>query len=246
VRELGRLDRINVEGTRAVLGLATELGVRRVIYVSDLAVSPSLPVNPHATPYVQSKTRAHHEVRQALQDGLPVTSVSFGPVIGPGDVGWLGGLLGRYALRRLPVMFGGETAYSFVTAQEAVENLRQTALSGAAGEAYTLAGPALTLRELFVQAQRATGLPAPYLWLPAALARLWARALRNVRPDLAESAGWLGGQASTPARRESTHQAARLDEALRASVQWHQEQERQRQEAARLVREQANQPEAPA
>src|SRR5262245_36970150 len=37
-RDLERLDRINVEGTRSVLALAGELGVRRIVYVSDLAV----------------------------------------------------------------------------------------------------------------------------------------------------------------------------------------------------------------
>ena len=49
-----------------------------------------------------------------------------------------------------------------------------------------MAGPALTRLEFFAAAERATGLPAPRVWLPSGLARWVAGWLGRLRPDLAE------------------------------------------------------------
>jgi nucleoside-diphosphate-sugar epimerase len=253
-RDLGRLDRINVEGTRAVLALAGELGVGRVVYLSDLAVygeTRGRAVDETAAPqestgasaYGQSKTRAHREVTQAIQRNLPVTLVCVSAIVGPGDAGWLGRLLGRYARRRLQVMLGGDSTYGFVPAASAAQGLRQAAVRGAAGQVYFLAGPALTLRQFFTAAQQSTGLPAPLLWLPAGLARLAARSLRRLRPDLAQTAHWMAGHThlgdAAKAERELGWHAGPLAPALRASVDWHIEQERLALEAQRAAREHA-------
>jgi nucleoside-diphosphate-sugar epimerase len=238
----GRLDLVNVEGARGLLGLAGELGVGRFVHVSDLHAINSPGGAPSA--YGASKRRAHAAMAQAMRDGLPVTLACPGALVGAGDAGWLGKLLGRYARRRLWVGVGGESAYGFLSAREAAAGLRLAAARGIAGETYALAGPSLTLRQFFAEAQLATGLPAPYGWLPAAWARLTARALERVRPDWAEAASHYAGRAcpadGTQAERNLGWRAERLNEALRASVRWHPEQERLRRAAARMARERAS------
>jgi dihydroflavonol-4-reductase len=247
-KDLARLERINVEGTQAVLALAAELAVPRVVYVSDLAVfgdTGGQPVNKAAAlpPYAASKHRAHAVALQAARAGLPLTLVCPGALVGPADDGWLGRILGRYARRSLWAVVGGESAYSFVSAASVADGLRLAAVRGQVGETYCLPGPALTLRLFFAEAQRVTGLPAPFLWLPPGLARLLGRLAARVRPDLAEAASHYSGGAVVgdvaEAERELGWRPAPLAAALREAVDWHMEQERLRREAARAAREPA-------
>jgi dihydroflavonol-4-reductase len=115
-----------------------------------------------------------------------VVVVCPGAIYGPGDASLRGRLLRRWASRRLPLLIGPETAACWTHAADAAAGHWLAASQGRPGETYFLAGPALSQREFFAAAERATGLPAPRLWLPAGLARLAARWLGRIRPDLAE------------------------------------------------------------
>jgi dihydroflavonol-4-reductase len=197
-RDYPLVQRINVDGTREVLELAAELGGPRVVFTSALEIygdtggqvldEAHLPQSPlPESEYARSKRRALLDVVQPMQArGLPVVVVCPGAIYGPGDASLRGGLLRRYGQRRLPVMIGAETAFGWTHAADAAAGHFLAATQGRPGETYFLAGPALSYREFFSAAGRATGLPAPGLWLPAGLARLLARWLRRVRPGLAE------------------------------------------------------------
>ena len=197
-RDYARLERINVEGTREVLELAAELGGPRVVYTSALEIygdthgqvldEANLPqTGPLESEYARSKRRALLEVVAPMQAlSLPVTVVCPGALYGAGDQSLPGRLLRRYAQRRLPVMIGAETAFSWAHADDVAEGHWLAATLGRPGETYFLAGPALSYREFFSAAERATGLPAPRLWLPGGLAGTLAKWLRRVRPGLAE------------------------------------------------------------
>ena len=197
-RDVGLLQRINVAGTREVLELAAELGVPRVVFTSAPEVygdtsgrlldEAHLPLAPQlASAYARSKRQALLEVVQPLQaQGLPVVVVCPGALYGADDASLRGRLLRRWASRRLPVMIGPESANSWTHAADAASGHWLAATLGRPGETYFLAGPALTQREFFAAGQRATGLPAPRLWLPSGLARLAARWFGHIRPDLAE------------------------------------------------------------
>jgi nucleoside-diphosphate-sugar epimerase len=197
-RDYPLMQRINIEGTREVLELAADLGGPRVVFTSTLEVYgdtggqvldeahlPAAPLLP--SEYARSKRRALLEVVQPLQArGLPVVVVCPGALYGPGEASLRGRLWQRYAQRRLPLMIGGESAYCWTHAADAAEGHWLAATQGRVGETYLLAGPALNQREFFAAAERATGLPAPRLWLPASWARLGARWLGRLRPGLAE------------------------------------------------------------
>ena len=146
-KDYPRLERINVDGTRALMTLAGELGVPRLVYTSDLAIygdtgpEPltesllALPAHaPRTSAYAQSKFRAHTEVALPLmQAGLPLTIVCPGPLYGPGEHRALGRLLRQYALGRLPLAVGGEGRASYTYAADAAAGLRLAATRGAAG-----------------------------------------------------------------------------------------------------------------
>lgn len=250
-----RLERINVEGTRAVLTLAGELGVPRIVYTSDLAVfgdTAGRQVDEDAVPetvsagsaYARSKWRAHREVaRPLVAQGLPVTIVCPGALYGPGDSGEAGRVLRRYALRRLPVMAGPGTAKSWTYAADAAAGHRLAATHGAAGETYLLAGPAHTWRTFLAEGERATGRPAPRLWVPDAAPRLLARALERAWPSLAERLAAYAGQThlgqADKAGRELGWRARPAAAGLRETVAWLAAQERLAREAARHAKAQA-------
>ncbi len=204
-RDYPLMQRINVDGTREVLELAADLGGPRVVFTSTLEIYGDTggqvldevhqPPSPRlASEYARSKRRALVEVVQPMQAlGLPVIVVCPGALYGPGDTSPRGRLLRRWAQRRLPVMIGPETAFSWTHAADAAAGHWLAATKGLPGETYFLAGPRLSQKEFFSIAEHLTGWPAPKLWLPAGLARLLAGWLRRVRPGLAEVLRSFGG-----------------------------------------------------
>ncbi len=251
-KDYERLARINVEGTRALLTLAGELGVPRLVYTSTLAAYGAAPtgrlideVAPPALPpresvYAHSKYRAHFEVARPLQaQGLPLTIVVPGLLYGPGDTLPLGRLLRRYALGRLPVALGGEGSFNFTHAADAAAGHRLAAVLGAAGQTYVLPGPALTLRAFLAEGERATGRKAPRLWLPGGLVRLLAKVLQPIRPQAAEQLRTFSGPsllgAATRALSELGWQARSAAAGLPETVAWYEEEERQAEEARRVA-----------
>ena len=229
-RDIALLQRINVAGTREVLELAAELGVPRVVFTSALEIygdtagqmldeahQPPAPLL--ASAYARSKRQALLEVVQPLQArGLPVVVVCPGALYGPSDASLRGRLLRRWASRRLPVMIGPDSAYCWTRAADAAAGHWLAATHGQPGETYFLAGPALSQREFFAAAEQATGLPAPRLWLPSGLARLAARSLGRLRPDLAEVLRAFSGLTylarSDKAQRELGWQSRSLQDGL--------------------------------
>ena len=193
-----RMRRINVEGTRETLELAAELGVPKIVYTSTVAVfgdthgqlvDETYKANGlhFESEYERTKYLAHYEVAVPLQQrGAPVVIVCPGMIYGPGDTSQLLTVHRLYARRRLPVMIGGESAVTWAHVDDIAAGHRLAAEKGKPGETYVLAGPALTYKEFFNAGERATGLPAPRLWLPSSLARTMARVLRQVSPGTAE------------------------------------------------------------
>lgn len=213
-----RMRRINVEGTRNVLELAMELGVPKTVYTSTVAAfgdTRGAVVDESHRPegagfkseYERTKYLAHFDVAVPLQRrGLPLVIVCPGGIYGPGDTSQLGGLIRRYARRRLPAMLGPDNALTWAHVDDVAAGHRLAAEKGRPGETYILAGPVLTYREFFAAAERATGLPAPRLWLPGSVATVWAPLLGRVAPGASELLGSLGGisylAAADKARRE--------------------------------------------
>jgi nucleoside-diphosphate-sugar epimerase len=238
-RDLSLMGRTNVEGTRAVLELAAELGVPKIVYTSTVAVYGDtggvLVDELHRangsgflSEYERTKSLAHYEVAAPLQErGAPIVIVCPGAVYGPGDTGQAGRMVRLYVRGLLPIMVGAEVALTWAHVEDVAHGHWLAYEKGKIGEAYNLAGPAHTLREFFEICQKAGGRHAPFVWLPGRLAEVAANVLRPLnRPGLlsaeaAMSVAKLSHVATAEkARRELGWVPRSLEEGVGDYLQW--------------------------
>jgi dihydroflavonol-4-reductase len=179
---------INVGGTRNVLGAAREAGVERLVYTSTVGtlglegVSRSVSADEQSYPdvrhlygsYKRSKYVAEHEVLRAIAEGLPASLVLPTFPVGPGDraptptgklvLDFLNGRMPAFVDTVLNVAHVDDVATGQVLALE----------RGQSGRSYILGGENVTLQALLEDLARITGLPAPHLKVPRAVAVLAA------------------------------------------------------------------------
>lgn len=176
-----RMRAVNVTGARHVFEAALEAGVSRIVHASTVAVFGNtqgrVPDETYrieqrelASEYERTKWAAHYEVALPLiQQGAPIVIVQPGAVIGPGDTSPVSQMFDMF-LRRMPVMLGAKSGVTWAHVDDVADGFRLAMEKGRSGEAYILAGPALTYRDTFELWQKLTGLPAPRVWLPGWLA----------------------------------------------------------------------------
>lgn len=234
-RDTSQARPINVDGTRNVLELMRELGIPRGVYTSTLAVFSdthgALPdesyhyTGPHLSLYDQTKWEAHYLVADPMiRDGLPLTIVQPGLVYGPGDTSPIHETWVQYLRRRLPTIPKG-SAFCWARVEDTARGHLLAMERGQPGESYIIAGPAHTLAEAMMFAERVTGIPAPRFQaspglLHAMAALLWP--VERVLPlsgtytaeGLRVAAGvtYLGSNAK--ARRELGYAPRALEEGL--------------------------------
>lgn len=230
---------INVEGTRNVLEVMAELGIRKGVYTSTLAVFGDTKgkladesyrhAGPWLSEYDRTKWVAHYEVaHKAVAGGAPLVIVQPGVVYGPGDTSqlrptWVDYLQGR--LKRVP----SGVAYCWGHIEDTARGHMLAMEKGRPGESYIIAGPPHTLIEAFEMAERITGIPAPRSHPSPRTMRLLSRVMglvERVRPvsesmsseNLRVLAGatYLGD--SRKARAELGFSARPLEEGLRETL----------------------------
>jgi len=182
---------VNVDGARNVLETAAELGASKIIHTSSVAVfgntrglmvDESYRCNKQdmASEYERTKWEAHYEVAVPLQKrGAPLIIVMPGVVTGPNDPSPHMMQVAFY-LNRFPIGFGAKSGVAWAHVDDIAAGHILAAERGRNGEAYILAGPALTWKQAEQMWQKITGIPAPKLWLPGWMAALTQRALALV------------------------------------------------------------------
>lgn len=176
--------KINVDGTRNVLELMKELGIRKGVYTSTLAVNSNTHGKlvdesyvfhgTHISEYDRTKAEAHAIAEQFTAAGLPLVIVMPGLIYGPGDTSSARTTFIQYLQRSLP-MIPEQTAFSWAHVDDIAQAHIAAMAKGAAGQAYIIAGPTHTLVEAMQLAQAITGIPAPRAappWLFGALSPL--------------------------------------------------------------------------
>jgi nucleoside-diphosphate-sugar epimerase len=231
---------VNRDGTARLARLARAAGVRRLVYVSSLAVTGPAPrgtvldesAAPRpVTPYGRSKQAGEEVVRAS---GADFTIVRPPVVYGPRDRQVL--RLFRLARRGFVPLFGdGEQELSLVHATDLAEALLAAATSpGAEGRTYHAARPeVVTQRELADALGNAVGrsvrtplVPAAVvralLFLTGAAARLTGRSTL-LSPDKADEFLALAWTCSSAALARDTGWRARipLGEGLAATARWY-------------------------
>jgi len=172
-----KMQAINVEGTKNVLSLAKELGIKRVVYTSTCAAIGDTGgiivdetfkrVAPCKTYYEQSKTEAH-EI--ALQYPNVIVACP-AQVIGVGDhspFGWYAWLYVRNLLP--PIIWAPEGCFTFVDVDDVAEGIALAGDKGKTGEVYFFGAGPITLRELMPVWKEAVGGIPPFIWLPKPIA----------------------------------------------------------------------------
>ena len=240
-RALDLATAVNVGGTRNVLGAMRDLGIRKGVYTSTLAVNSDTHgmlvdetyrySGPHVSVYDQTKWQAHYEVAlPMIAGGLPLVIVQPGVVYGPGDTSAMRGVFVRHLRRRLPIV-PARTAYSWGHIEDTAHAHVEAMEKGRTGHSYFLAGPAHTLRDAVRVAARLSRRPAPLLAVPAGLLKGAAAAMRVVESamplppslsseTLAVVAGVTYLGSSDKARRELGFAPRSLEEGLRHLIEY--------------------------
>jgi dihydroflavonol-4-reductase len=233
----------NVEGTRELLRLAREAGVRRVVYTSSVAtmgfdragtvVDEESPVSvaDMIGHYKRSKWMAEVVALEAARSGQEVIVLNPTTPIGAMDtkptptgrivVDFLNGNFPAYV----------ETGLNLVDVEE-IARMHLVALErGTPGERYILGGENLTLKQILDRLAGITGLKSPRMKVPHAVAMAYAffeetlnGKMRGKEPRATVEAVRMGKKmmfaSSAKAERELGLRVLRVDGALRAAVEW--------------------------
>jgi dihydroflavonol-4-reductase len=233
----------NVDGTRSLLRLAREAGVRRVVYTSSVAtmgfrqdgtiIDEDSPVTEADMigHYKRSKWQAEQVALAAAREGQQVMILNPTTPIGPLDtkptptgrivVDFLNGNFPAYV----------DTGLNLVDVEE-IARMHLVALDrGTPGERYILGGENLTLKQILDRLAVISGLPAPVLKVPHAVATAFAffdeiitGRLRGREPRATVEAVRMGRKtmfaSSAKAERELGHRVLSVEPALHAACAW--------------------------
>ena len=180
-------ERVNVEGTRTVVELCQELGVRRLVHTSTCGTCGPVPGRPAteedfppawelAVAYKRTKLAAERIVLDAARNGLDAVVVNPTTPVGDGDrvptpTGRMveGVASGRY---RAYV----DTGINIVDVRDVARGHLLAWERGRCGERYLLGGADLSLADVFAVIAELAGLRRPRLRVPHAVARGLAHA----------------------------------------------------------------------
>ena len=186
IRDPKSMYRANVDGTRELLRMARETGVKRVVYTSSVATmhfrTDGLVIN-EDTPvslkdmvghYKRSKFLAELEAIQAAKSGQQVIILNPTTPIGPYD--WKPTPTGRifvdFLNRKFPAYV--DTGLNLVDVTEVARTHVAALTVGKPGKRYILGGENLTLKQILDKMAAITGIPSPTTKIPFAVAATYA------------------------------------------------------------------------
>ena len=233
----------NVDGTRAIMELALEAGVERVVYTSSVATL-RLPDNGAAADetapldqadaigaYKQSKVLAERLVeRMVAEANLPAVIVNPSTPIGPRDVRPTptGRIVVEAATGRMPAFV--DTGLNLVHVDDVGAGHVAALRRGRVGERYILGGENLSLGQMLAEIARLAGRRPPTVKLPRALiypiayaAEGLARITKRepfVTVDGLTMANYKMIFSSAKAERELSYHARPAAEALANAYRW--------------------------
>ena len=173
------LERVNVEGTRTLLGAAARAGVRRFVHCSTAGTCGPVPGRPAteedvppawelAVPYKRTKVAAE---RLALEANAVVVNPT--APVGEGDrrPTPTGGMIARVATGRMPG-YVATTGLNVVDVRDVARGHALALERGEAGERYLLGGVNLSLEDVFAAVARLAGRRRPRLRVPYPVAEV--------------------------------------------------------------------------
>jgi dihydroflavonol-4-reductase len=243
VRDPDEMYAANVTGTRELLRIAREVGIRRVVYTSSVATmgfKRDGTIVYEATPvsldemighYKRSKFLAELEAVAAATAGQHVMILNPTTPIGLNDAKPTptGRIIVDFLNRNFPAYV--DTGLNLVDVGE-VARMHVVALDkGTPGQRYILGGENLSLKQILDRLSAITGLPSPTMKVPHAVAMAFAffdenftGKLRGKEPRATVEAVRMGKKtmfaSSAKAVRELGFRELPVYPALRAAVEW--------------------------
>jgi dihydroflavonol-4-reductase len=175
----------NVGGTRNVLTAARKAGTERIIHTSTVGAlgiaadglgreNTPVTLDDMVGPYKRSKFMAEQEVLRAAREGAPVVIVNPSTPIGALDFKPTptGRIIVDFINRRMPVFL--ETGLNLVNVEDVARGHVLAAERGRIGEKYILGGENLTLQQMLGRLGTLSGVPAPKIKIPYAVAYAFA------------------------------------------------------------------------
>lgn len=189
------MERVNVEGTRAVLEVAKAVNVPKIIYCSTIGIFGDTQGNvinetfqrtqaEFSSAYDRTKYQAQQLVDQAVKDGLWIASVMPSGIFGKDDPHFLP-VLSAFQKGRLKVWAGGSRVTGIVHVDDLAEAMILAVDRGKSGEYYIISAGDLTTQEMFEIFSQETGIPAPRE-APKALVRIVA----SILDPIGRLSGW--------------------------------------------------------
>ena len=235
--------RANVDGTRDLLRLAREAGVRCFVYTSSVAtmhfftdgtvVDEDTPVSldDMVGHYKRSKFLAEQEAIRAAHAGQHVIILNPTTPIGPGD--FRPTPTGRIFLDFLKGNFPAyvDTGLNLVDVTEVARTHALALSRGTPGRRYILGGENLTLKQILDKMAAITGLKSPTAKIPFAVAATYAffeewitGRIRGREPRATLEEVRMGRKkmyaSSTRAEAELGFRINPVDGAMRAAIEW--------------------------
>ncbi len=234
--------RANVDGTRAIIDAARAAGVGRVVCTSSVATMGFIPdglanedspvsLTDMIGHYKRSKFMAEQVALEAGRAGNDVVVVNPTTPVGEQDIKPTptGRIVLDFLRRKFPAYV--DTGLNLVDATECARGHVAALEKGRPGERYILGGENLTLKQILGRLSAITGLPAPSIRLPYAVAfaagacdTLFTGVLRGREPRVPLDAVRIGRKkmfvSSAKAERELGYKVVPVDAALRRAVEW--------------------------
>jgi dihydroflavonol-4-reductase len=169
--DAAQMERINVEGTRAVLETARAAGVRKMVYCSTIGVYGDTQgrvidetfqreQQDFSSPYDSTKYKAQQLVDQAAGEGFHVVSVMPSGIFGADDPHF-GPVLKNYRAGKLKVWAGGDRITGIVHVDDLVAAMLLAAEKAPPGSHYIISTGELRTHDMFAFISQQTGVPAP-------------------------------------------------------------------------------------
>jgi len=241
LRDSTPLYRTNVEGSRVVMEVALEMGIKRFVFTSSIV---AIGLNPsgiaseadefnwedQAPPYVKTRVAAERQLLEFCDKGLPGIVCNVATTFGGHDRQPTphGELLKLTAAGRMPVYWN--TKMSVVGVKDAADGMLLAEQHGKVGERYIIADRMMDIAEATSKAAAFAGVKPPRLEVPmwALTGSTWIieKLMHALNKDTVVTMSSIalqrimGDYDNTKARTELGWQPRPMDESLKEAVIW--------------------------
>jgi dihydroflavonol-4-reductase len=177
------LHKVNFDGTRNILSIARENGVKRFIYFSSIHVLEHKPYESPMTesrgllknaeiPYERTKAEADEWVLQQTRDDFEVVVLNPTAIVGPYDFkpSLMGQMIIKLSTGKLPFLVPG--GYNWVDVRDVAAAAANAISQGRSGERYILSGRWESLKGIGELISKVLNKPLKFFVIPISIARL--------------------------------------------------------------------------